>query len=177
MESLRASAPFSWITTEMRLAVGRVLQRRASYPISESDVRRWAVATYHPDDAPRRYWDTEYAAATPWGGIVAPEDFNPFTWMPASSGNMRLSGDTDYVEKALGILGPRCRVQLNGGWEAYYCTPMRPGDVIMSVVRLVEYRERRGRLGLMLFTVTEDVWNNQSGEQVKRGALTTIRYS
>jgi hypothetical protein len=52
----------------------------------------------------------------------------------------------------------------------------RPGDVITSITRLVSYSERASRLGLMLFTVTEDSWTNQCGELVKRTGNTLIRY-
>lgn len=54
------------------------------------------------------------------------------------------------------------KFQLNGGLQTEYGLPMRPGDVITSVNRLAEYRERQGRLGLMLLTVTEDEWTNQN---------------
>jgi hypothetical protein len=53
---------------------------------------------------------------------------------------------------------------------------MRPGDVITSESRLAEYSEREGRLGLMLFTTTEDTWTNQNDEVVKRTRTTLIRY-
>jgi hypothetical protein len=53
---------------------------------------------------------------------------------------------------------------------------MRPDDVITSVNRLAEYREREGRLGLMLFTITEDVWTNQDDDEVRRTRSTLIRY-
>jgi len=42
--------------------------------------------------------------------------------------------------------------------------------------RLSEYREREGRLGLMLFTVTEDNWTNEDDELVKTSRSTLIRY-
>ena len=52
-----------------------------SFPITDSDIRRWAIAVYYPEPAPRLFWDAEYAAGTVHGGIVAPEDFNPFAWL------------------------------------------------------------------------------------------------
>jgi hypothetical protein len=60
--------------------------------------------------------------------------------------------------------------------EVKYGTRMRPGDIITSVNRLSAYTEREGRLGLMLFTVTEDSWTNQEGSLVKRARQTLIRY-
>ena len=44
------------------------------------------------------------------------------------------------------------------------------------VMRLGEYSEREGRLGLMLFTVTETLWTNQDGALVKTQRDVLIRY-
>lgn len=168
----------SRISDEMRAAVGRVVDWRVSFPVSESDIRRWAVAVYFPDEPPRRFWDAEYARRR-YGGIVAPEEFNPFAWMvadqiiPVIAPERR---DPDKLEKAIGIAGPGLMHQVNGGCEAVYGAAIRPGDVISSETRLKEYRERHGRLGLMLITLTEVVWTNQREEHVRTGINTAIRY-
>jgi hypothetical protein len=161
----------------MHKAIGGELSRAVSFPVTDSDIRRWAVAVYYPDDPPRLFWDAEYAAGTGYGSIVAPEEFNPFAWMTAA-GPQRAAGgnDPDLVEKTLGIEGPGLRFQLNGGMEVEYGVRMRPGDVLTSVRLLTEYREKEGRLGLMLFTVTEDNWTNQRDELVKSSKTTVIRY-
>jgi hypothetical protein len=53
---------------------------------------------------------------------------------------------------------------------------MRPGDVIRSVMRLDEYSEREGRLGLMLFSVNETRWTNQDDALIKVTRDILIRY-
>jgi hypothetical protein len=167
------------VTAEMRAAVGRQTGRRVSFPVSESDIRRWALAVYWPEEPPRLFWDAEYAKNTRHGGIVAPEEFNPFAWMAADKEEPDVQlepNDPNRMEKLLGIEGPGLKFQLNGGMDVEYGVPMRPDDVITSVSRLAEYHEREGRLGLMLFTVTEDVWSNQDDEEVKRTRSTLIRY-
>jgi hypothetical protein len=169
----------SHITAEMQAAVGRQTGRRVSFPISESDIRRWAVAVYWPDPPPRLFWDEEYARKTRHGGIVAPEEFNPFAWMVAEKDDppVRLEpNDPNRLERLLGIEGPGLRYQLNGGMEVEYGTRMRLGDVITAVGHLAEYREREGRLGLMLFTIGADTWTNQDDEVVKRTRSIHIRY-
>jgi hypothetical protein len=168
----------SLISDAMRAAVGRELRRLVSYPISESDIRRWAVAVYWPEHPPRLFWDAEHAAGTVHGGIVAPEEFNPFAWMAADPPGWRPPGAsaTDSTEDGLGIPGPGLMYSLNGGNEAEYGVRMRPGDVITSVTKLADYYEREGRLGRMLFTVSESDWTNQRGEWVKRVRATVIRY-
>jgi hypothetical protein len=166
------------VSDAMRAAVGSTLGRRVSYPVTDSDIRRWALAVHWPEPAPRLFWDAGYVAGTRLGGIVAPEDFNPFAWMVAEqseAGGADLN-DPDRTELLLGVAGPGLKFQLNGGIETEYGERIRPGDVITSVNRLASYTEREGRLGLMLFTVTEDTWTNQVGATVKRLRNTLIRY-
>jgi hypothetical protein len=174
----------SYISAEMQGALGRLLGRQVSFPISESDIRRWAIATYYPEPPPRLFWDAGYAATTRHGGIVAPEEFNPFAWMtptpeelpdsPASKSDS--PNNPDRTELSLGISGPGLAFMVNGGIEAEYGVRMRPGDVITSESRLAGYTEREGRLGRMLFTSSETVWTNQDAELVKRSTNTLIRY-
>lgn len=168
------------ISPDMRAAVGRLMSRQVSFPVSASDIRRWAIAVYHPEVPPRRFWDAAHAAATPLGTIVAPEEFNPFAWMAAEPPGLpmtaELRNDPDRTETTLGIPGPGLKHQLNGGIEVEYGVPMRPGDVIVAEQRLHGYTERPGRLGLMLFTSTETRWTNQHEELVKRTVVTVIRY-
>ncbi|HEY0807388.1 MAG TPA: MaoC family dehydratase N-terminal domain-containing protein [Pseudonocardiaceae bacterium] len=161
------------ITDAMRAVVGGQISRAVSYPVSESDIRRWAIAVYYPQEPPKRFWDQKWQ-----GGMVAPEDFNPFAWMASSADGRprRPGGDPDHTENALGIEGPGLTTVLNGGMSAEYGEPIRPGDVITSVNRLADYSERTGRLGHMLFTVLADTWTNQRDQFVKRTRMTLIRY-
>ena len=167
------------ISAEMAAAVGREVRRAVSFPVAESDIRRWAVAVYYPEPPPSEFWDAEAAALTPHKGIVAPEEFNPFAWMsaagPPPAGGPQ-GNDPDRVEKQLGVPPPGLPNMLNGGLEVTYGVRMRPGDVITSVTRLGPYRERAGRLGAMLMSVLEDTWTNQHDELVKRSRMTIIRY-
>jgi hypothetical protein len=160
-------------------AIGRQLSRRVSFPVSESDIRRWAIAVYYPAEPPRLFWDADYAKSTRHGGIVAPEDFNPLAWMVAEKDEPPVkfeANNTDRTELMLGIPGPGLKYQLNGGMEVDYGVRIRPGDVITSVNRLLGYSEREGRLGLMLMTTTEDTWTNGDGNVVKKSRMTLIRY-
>jgi hypothetical protein len=171
--------PDTNISAEMRNAIGQEMGRRVSYPVSESDIRRWALAVYYPQRPPPEFIDSTVAAKTRHHGIVAPQEFNPFAWLVAEdrSPDVEVAGnDPNRTELVLGIPGPGLQFQLNGGLEVEYGVPMSPDDVITSVSRLAEYRERPGRLGLMLFTVSEDTWTNQNDEVVKRTRTTLIRY-
>lgn len=166
------------ISVEMQAAVGRELRRTTSFPVAESDIRRWAIAVYYPEKPPAHFVDAEAARRTRHAGIVAPRDFNPFAWMAASTVETPVDDplDPDNTEHRLGIAGPGLKFQLNGGLEATYGEHVSPGDVITSVTRLASYREREGRLGLMLFTDLEDTWTNQLDQVVKTNTMTLIRY-
>ncbi|MFJ9390817.1 MaoC family dehydratase N-terminal domain-containing protein [Nocardioides sp. NPDC101246] len=162
----------SLISEQMRAAVGGIVDWRVSFPVAASDIRRWAIAVYHPEPPPRRFLDDG-------PGLIAPEELNPFAWAvadqmtPAVAPGLR---DTDKPEKALGIIGPGLTHQLNGGSEVTYGAPIRSGDVIRAETRLHAYRERAGRMGPMLITVFEVEWTNQDGARVKLGHDTSIRY-
>jgi hypothetical protein len=170
---LSAAVTASWITDDMRAALGNELHRRVSFPVSASDIRRWVLATCYPATPPRRFWDRAEA------DLRAPEEFNPFAWMavPQSGAEPDLGrGGHRGPEQTLGLTPPATTSMINGGRVATYGEAMRPGDVITSVNRLTDYFEREGRLGLMLFTVTTDTWTNQHGDTVKTDVTTFIRY-
>ena len=159
----------TYVTQEMHDAKGVWTASHTSYPITDTDIRRWAMATYYPEKPPRIYWDTEYAASTKYGGIVAPPDFNPFAWSldrPRGPGQ-GLSGRKPDDKPLTGM---------NGGQTDTYGVPMRPGDVITSRSRLVDWHEREGRLGHTLYVRTEIEWRNQRDELVKTRMSIGIRY-
>lgn len=157
------------VTPDMEERRGVWGNERTSYPIGESDIRRWAIATYWPETPPRLFWDAEHAAATRWGGIVAPMDFNPFAWPPERP---------RPAARALPQKGPDGRrlTGLNGGQTDTYGVRMRPGDVVTSRTRLKDWEEREGRMGLTLYTYTETEWRNQSDELVRTRISIGIRY-
>ncbi|MDR1999014.1 MAG: MaoC family dehydratase N-terminal domain-containing protein [Frankiaceae bacterium] len=157
------------VTPEMEQQKGVWGNERVSYPISASDIRKWAIGVYWSETPPRLYWDEDYAKTTRWGGIVAPEDFNPFAW-PVSLEPRRSSGAAPGQKPAKG------GNVMNGGQHDTYGVPMRPGDVITSRSRLSRWEEREGRNGLTLYTYTETQWTNQNGEVVKTRISTGIRY-
>ena len=159
----------TYITEQMRAAVGSVLSRRVSYPVSASDIRRWSIAIYYPDEPPTQFWD---------GEIVAPEEFNPFAWMVAEpAGEMTgFKEGVVTVEADLGLPEVATDFMLNGGSELTYGASMSIGDVITSSRALDGYNEREGRLGTMLFTRMRDTWTNQRNDVVKSNITTLIRY-
>lgn len=157
----------TYITEDIRHMLHVERDVMVSPPISENDIRKWAIAVYWPDTPPRRYWDADYAKTSRWGGIIAPEEFNPFAWPIERREATRLGGPMGQEP------GQR---SMNGGSEACYVTPMRPGDVIRSSTKLVDVYEKTGRLGVMMFLVNETTWTNQNGEVIKVDRKISIRY-
>jgi len=179
--SEQAPRPDSLVTPDMQARKGVWGGQRISPPIAESDIRKWAIATYWPEKPPAIYWDPDYAKTTRHEGIIAPPDFNPFAWpidRPGPSAAMRAAmaarrgGRSDRTQ---GKRAPRLTV-MNGGQTDTYGVPMRPGDIIHSRTRLRNWEEREGRLGLTLYSYTETEWSNQDGELVRRRISTSIRY-
>ena len=157
----------TYISEEIRKMLDVERDVMISPPISESDIRKWAIAVYWPETPPRQFWDAKYASRRRWGGIVAPQEFNPFAWPIERKEATRLGGPIGK--------DPGQRV-LNGGSEARYYAPMRPGDIIRSGTKLVDAYEKTGRLGVMMFLINETTWTNQQGEVVKVDRKTSIRY-
>lgn len=160
-------APGRYLDRETLAWLGRSTQPVASLPVGANDIRRWAMATWWPERPPPAFTDEQVAGRGPWGGLVAPRDFNPFAWMP----------DLPNSEPWLRGMGtePGTRV-LNGGQRSRYFQPIRPGDVITQTSSLANAWEREGKLGTMLFLVNETRWTNARGELVRVGNRTTIYY-
>jgi hypothetical protein len=173
----------TYVTEAMQSIIGKPFGEAVSYPIARSDIRKWAIAVYYPDPPPMLYIDEEYAKSTSYGGIVAPEDFNPFAWISAQPGlsSRRVSSATDginsdYLENMFGVEGPGLGTPLNAGAVTEYGVRMRPEDVVSTSSQVVSYTERAGRMGRMLITITRATWTNQAGEMVKLNDQTSIRY-
>lgn len=168
--------PRSLLTDEMEAAVGTAFRFLTSYPVTTCEIRRWAIAVYHPAVPPRRFWDEDHATAL--GGMLAPEDFNPFAWAtadpPVGSG---INAVRPWPEPELGLPEPRTRANILSGLDVEHTgVGIRPGDVVRSTTRLESYREQEGRQGLMLFTTLEEEWVNQDDRLVRTSRSTVIRY-
>lgn len=171
----------SLITDAMRAWVGAKAPPLISPPISESDIRRAAISIYWPEVPPRIYWDAAYAAQTRWGGIIAPEEFNPFAWM---IGRAHVGPHPDHLDDAQAALESARSLRppgappnfLFGGVDTVYHERMRPGDEITSVITATDIYERSGRLGAMLFYITEETWTKQTGAVVKTTRTTNIAW-
>ena len=175
------TSPESYITPEMRAAIVTTSDPLVSPPVSLSEIRRFAMAAYWPKIPPRRFWDEQYARETKAGEIVAPAEYNPFAWM---IGRAHIGPQPDHLDAEQARLEENRQIRppgaperyLFGGMTAEYHAPMRVGDVITSIISLADLFERTGRVGLMLFYVTEERWTNQNGDLVKTVRSDNILY-
>jgi len=154
----------------MRASIGKESEPRVSPPVDNTLIKIWAIAYRWPEPPDRIYWDEEYAKSTRYRGVIAPPFFNPFAYNITESraGAPMVSGDLSTE--------PGTR-PLNGGGETeYFDVPIRAGDVISESSKIVDIYEREGRLGRMMFTITETYWRNQRKELVRLYRSTSIRY-
>lgn len=165
------------ITDEMRGIVGKVMATATSFPISESDIRKWAVAVYFPEVPPPLFWDEDYAKTTRFGGIVAPEEFNPMGWMTKEPRPTRKEAPRGAYESQLGVTPPVYKANMQSQIRVTYSgVRMRPGDVIRSTRRITEYFEREGRMGLQLYTTIALELVNQRDEWIKTLETVYVRF-
>ncbi len=157
------------VTSGMIESKGVWGETTVSFPVTESDIRRWAIAVYWPEKPPRLFWDKTYAKTTRWGGIIAPQDFNPFAWPVDRPGRASPGPMPGEVPK-------KGQNVLNGGQKDTFYAPMRPGDVVKARARLSHWEERQGRHGLTLFEYNEVEWRNQHDQVIKHRMRTTVRY-
>ena len=146
------------ITGEIRACIG-IQSQPTVIEIERSMIKRFAEAIEDPNPL---WQDEEYARNARNGGIVAPPGFLI---------SLMMRGPMPELPFEL----PFTRL-LDGGGEWEYFKPIRPGDVITVVTRLADVMEREGKMGTMVFLVTETTWKNQRNELIARSRGTSIRY-
>lgn len=147
--------------------IGTTSEPITAWPVDANDIRHWAIATHWPEPPPARFVDEAVATAGPWGGLVAPRDLDPFAWNPRRPwGGPWLRGMGAEPGKRI----------LNGGQRSAYFAPIRPGDVITGICRLVDVVEKDMKLGPTSVFTTEQRWTNQRGELVRLGFMTSLYY-
>jgi acyl dehydratase len=153
----------SIITDEMRKSIG-IESEPTIVDIEKEPIRRFAAAMGNPNPL---HYDEEYAKQHGFRSIVAPPGFNPSYFFPIKV--------AEPQEEAREIRSKFTR-GLNGGGEYEFFQPIQAGDILSITRRTSEIYERDGRVGKMLFTVSETVCRNLKGEIVLIIRNTGIRY-
>jgi len=146
------------VTEEARRQIGMSSEPRV-VEVERGAIRRFAEAI---EDRNPFFNDEAAARSTRFGGMIAPPTF------------CRSLGPTMLnVKLGFGDGGFR---GLDGGSDWEYFEPIRPGDRITVVAKLVDLRESQGRLGPMVFIITETSYTNQFGQVCALQRSTAIRY-
>lgn len=125
-------------------------------PVSPIDIRRWAL--YSVGDDNPLWADSEYAARSVWGGLVAPPTF-------------LYTVDTAIV--APGFPGIQW---IYGGTRWQLMKPVRVGDTITAKARVIKLVEKQGAHAPRFYIQTGEVlYINQRNELVARAEADVMR--
>ena len=145
------------LTEEMKRQAIGVESPPATTEVEKGAIERFAEAVEDPNPL---YTDEAAARRSRYGGIIA---------MPTFFRSLRV----ERPELPFDV--PFERV-LDGGSEWEYFEPVRVGDRITGVARVMDVAERSGRLGPMLFTTVLLTYTNQLNQVVATQQSTLIRY-
>ena len=111
---------------------------------------------------PNALWSDEIEARrSRFGGLIAPPTF------------LRAARTERVQQEALALTLTRI---LDGGSEWEYFEPLRAGDRITTISRVVDLFDRSGKLGQMVFIITQTSYTNQLDQLVATQKNTLIRY-
>ena len=162
---------------ELESWIGRESSYDGVDEVSRNDIRR-KLETFC-FDCPL-YTDDSVARAHGYRMAIAPSAMIPLWALPAywSPGTPSIFGP-DLVEQD-GTVPTRVPMSwphgLNAGSEVAYFEPVYPGDRLRSVVKLVEVKPRKTRLGEGAFLTFETKIVKLSGETVSVRKNTSFRY-
>ena len=137
--------------------------------VEKGAVRRFADAV---DDPNPLYGDEEYAKNSKYGSIIAPPGF--FGWPSKWKGGSSSSPVTGDLRPALARAGYNAGSLIDAGTEYTFFCPIRVGDTLAALPRVVVITEREGKLGKMAFVITETTYTNQNGDLVAKARGTLI---
>lgn len=120
-------------------------------------IRKFAIASLETN---LLYYDEEYAASTPYGGLIAPPTF------------MR----TFYYPPVLPVEGKilPIRGRVHGSQRFEFFKPIRAGDTVYCRTTLISAREKQGSSGYLLFVTFEQAALDEHGEAYTLGYNTVV---
>ena len=146
-----------YVTEEALKQIGKSGEPRI-VEVERGAIRRFAEAI---GDSNPLFNNEREARATRLGGMITPPTFGRS--LSAAIPEVKL----DMGESFRG---------LDGGSDWEYFEPIRPGDRITVQTKIADLRESDGRLGPMVFIVTETSYTNQFGQVCAIQRSTAIRY-
>lgn len=131
-------------------------------PCNATDIRRWVQAM---DYANPLHWDEEFARASQFGGIVAPQSFT-----------VAMDYGHGCHPSCVGKI-PGSHLIFAGEEWWFYGTPIRPGDKLFQERTFAGYKVTETAFaGPTMFANGDTVHRNQHGALVAKERATSIRY-
>lgn len=118
------------------------------YDIERGMIQRFARAVGDPNPL---WQDEDCAGKSGYGGIIAPPNF------------ILILGFDRMLEA---FISDASLTVLHGSTELECHQPVQPGDVITVTVKIVNVRERQGKVGTTVFVTFEMIYKNQRQEVV-----------
>ena len=137
------------------------------FDMEKGAIRRYAEAI---DDPNPLYWNAEYARDSRYGSIISPPGF--WGWLPndptdisfsAQGGSQRFIARQELTQ-AFAEAG-YSRV-LDGGHTYEFFKPIRAGDTLCALYKIVDITEKEGKSGKFAIMWQETRYTNQDGELV-----------
>ncbi len=157
----------SLITEEARAMIGM-----ESEPITgevyAKDIRRFCYAV---GDLNAAYLGEDEAEGSAPGDMVGPPMFYDIPTVKEFPLDMLKEDGRAKAGRSIPLKATRA---MAGGKEVEFFKPMRPGDTITRVGKLVDIYQKKGRSGSLVFTVYENRYTNQNGELVAIEKITGI---
>jgi MaoC dehydratase-like protein len=131
-------------------------------PCNATDIRRWVQAMDYPNPL---HWNEEFARASRYGRIVAPQSFT----ICMDYGHGSPASCVGKIEDSHLIFG--------GEEWWFYGTPIFPGDKLFQGRRFDGYKISDTKFaGPTMFARGDTVHHNQNGTLIAKERATTIRY-
>jgi acyl dehydratase len=162
-DAVTSNAPVTLDLSDVEPRVGDLVGGGQRWdPCSSSDIRRWVMAM---DYANPIHWDQEFAQASRFGGLVAPQSF--VAAMDIGHG----------VQPACVGRIPKSHLIFGGEEWWHYGPLLRPGDLLFQERRFHDYKVTETKFaGPTLFQRGDTLHRNQDGVPVAKERSTSIRY-
>ncbi len=131
-------------------------------PCTAMDIRRWVMGMDYPNPI---HWDSEFAASSRFGGIVAPQ-------------SMAVAMDWgDGIAPSLTGHIPDSHMLFGGEEWWFYGSPIRPGDQLYQERRFHDFKHVQTKFaGPSLITRGDTIHRNQHGALVAKHRGSSVRY-
>lgn len=150
-------------TSDIDQYLGKVLDfSPLREPIAPNDIRRWVHAMHYPN---LLHFDPDYAAASRWGGMVAPQSFPIAT-----------DDGHGAAPACVGCI-PDSHLLFAGDEYWHFGPRIRPGDMIRNERIPFDYTVKETGFGPTAFQRGDNNYYNQDGDLISRQRSTSLRYS